>query len=116
MNRWQLLGQMPGIQLAETGQGAESGTSKPASNALLSSATKQGLPKILDGHTVNTMAWVTRERARQPTSANLEESVKPLDGILIPSVELYNFHHRHSITGDREGQIISNNLNLKEII
>lgn len=54
MNRSQLLGQMPGIQLAETGQGAESGTSKPASNALLSSATKQGLPKILYGHTVNT--------------------------------------------------------------
>lgn len=25
MNSWQLLGQMPGIQLTETGQGAESG-------------------------------------------------------------------------------------------
>ncbi|AIS18669.1 hypothetical protein LT40_15260 [Pseudomonas rhizosphaerae] len=88
MNSWQLLGQMPGIRIAETGRGAGSGTPKLASSALLSSASTQSkacqkycmyIQQIL-------MTWVTRERARQPTSANLEESVKTLDGILHPPV------------------------------
>ncbi|WHH49827.1 Plug domain-containing protein [Pseudomonas sp. Ap32] len=47
MNSWQLLGQMPGIQLTETGQGAESG--KVTFRAFNGEGYINGIKTLIDG-------------------------------------------------------------------
>ncbi|MCL8332333.1 MULTISPECIES: TonB-dependent receptor plug domain-containing protein [Pseudomonas] len=47
MNSWQLLGQMPGIQLTETGQGAESG--KVSFRAFNGEGYINGIKTLIDG-------------------------------------------------------------------
>ncbi|MFG0853090.1 TonB-dependent receptor [Pseudomonas sp. FYR_2] len=47
MNSWQLLGQMPGIQLTETGQGAESG--KATFRAFNGEGYVNGIKTLIDG-------------------------------------------------------------------